>query len=179
MRPRGTPPIPTATSRLKEVVEIAGISETSRSPRRIIDPFPNLFSIFDNAASIALPRSMLIRSSAITYISFFRSFSHEPRQNHLLFAVGLPLRITHSTREWNSVSCLQQEVFPGEGWVLKVPVRHARAALSAPWCGEAARHSKRMMITPKGRYQLPPLLQLTGPCGVPLDHKAKESRRKL
>ena len=59
-----------------EVVEIAGISETSRSPRRMIDPLPNLFSMPDRAASIALPRSTLIRSSAMTCISFFCSFSH-------------------------------------------------------------------------------------------------------
>jgi hypothetical protein len=32
--------------------------------------------MFKSAASIALPRSTLILSSAMTYISFFRSFSH-------------------------------------------------------------------------------------------------------
>src|SRR5215213_8913672 len=75
MRPRGTPPTPTAASRLSEVVEIAGISDTSRSPSRIIDPLPNLFSMFAKAASTALPRSALVRSSAMAYISFFRSSS--------------------------------------------------------------------------------------------------------
>jgi hypothetical protein len=60
-----------------EIVEIAGISNTSRSPSRIIDPLPNLFSMFASAASTARPRSAFIRSSAITYISFFRSSSQE------------------------------------------------------------------------------------------------------
>src|SRR6185437_1476019 len=91
MRPRGTPPMPTAASRLKDVVEIAGTSETSRSPRRMIDPLPNLFSMPDRAASIALPRSTLIRSSvAITYIAFFRSFSHESAARGFLLTACLP-----------------------------------------------------------------------------------------
>src|SRR6185436_525244 len=75
MRPRGTPPTPIAASRLSEVVEIAGISDTSRSPSLIIDPLPNFFSMFAKAASTARPRSALVRSSAMAYISFFRSSS--------------------------------------------------------------------------------------------------------
>src|SRR6185503_17085297 len=107
MRPRGTPPTPMAASKLSDVVEIAGISETSRSPSRIIDPLPNFFSIFANAASIALPRSALNRSSAMAYISFFAPLL-------ILHRLVLPQRaerIAHSGREWNSVSHLQQPVF--------------------------------------------------------------------
>src|SRR6266852_2432285 len=72
MRPRGTPPTPTAESSDKEVVDIAGISETARSPKRMIDPLPNLFSMLSSAASMARLRSA-IRSSGITGISFFCS----------------------------------------------------------------------------------------------------------
>src|ERR1700681_4876387 len=73
MRPRGTPPTPTAASSDKEVVDIAGISEISRSPKRMIDPLPNLFSMLSSAASMARLRSA-IRSSGITGISFFCSY---------------------------------------------------------------------------------------------------------
>src|SRR5260370_25224541 len=72
MRPRGTPPTAIGASSDKEVVDIAGTSETSRSPRRIIDPLPNLFSMLSSAASMARLRSA-IRSSGITGISFFCS----------------------------------------------------------------------------------------------------------
>src|SRR2546421_9366303 len=78
-RPRGTPPIPIAASRLNEVVEIEDTSATSRSPRRMIDPLPNFFSILSSAASTAFPRSAPNLSSAITNISFYHSFSHEDR----------------------------------------------------------------------------------------------------
>src|SRR2546425_8911436 len=74
MRPRGTPPTPMAASSDKEVVEMAGTSETSRSPKRIIDPLPNLFSILSSAASMARLRSA-IRSSGMIGISFFCSSS--------------------------------------------------------------------------------------------------------
>src|SRR3989442_10021597 len=74
MRPRGTPPTPIAASNDKEVVEIAGISEISRSPKRMIDPLPNLFSMLSSAASMARLRSAK-RSSGMTGISFFRSSS--------------------------------------------------------------------------------------------------------
>src|SRR5437773_1214814 len=36
MRPRGTPPMPIAASSDSDVVDIAGTSETSRSPKRLI-----------------------------------------------------------------------------------------------------------------------------------------------
>src|ERR1043166_40536 len=128
MRPRGTPPTPTAASRLSDVVEIAGTSETSRSPRRIIEPLPNRFSMPDKAASIALPRSTLIRSSdAITYIAFFRSFSHDSAPGD----ASLPCfarSITHKTREWNSVSHLQHDYFLG-GFPLPVPASARQPSL--------------------------------------------------
>src|SRR6185369_14000316 len=107
MRPRGTPPTPTAASKLSDVVEIAGMSETSRSPNRIIDPLPNFFSIFANAASTALPRSALNRSSAMAYISFFAPLLN----GHMLVVPQWASRaenIAHPEREWNSVSHLQQ-----------------------------------------------------------------------
>src|SRR2546428_10173914 len=74
MRPRGTPPTPIAASSDREVVDIAGTSETSRSPKRMIDPLPNLFSILSSAASMARLRSA-IRSSGMIGISFFCSSS--------------------------------------------------------------------------------------------------------
>src|SRR5207302_8597902 len=63
-----------AASSDNEVVEMAGTSETSRSPRRIIDPLPNLFSMLSSAASMARLRSA-IRSSGMIGISFFCSSS--------------------------------------------------------------------------------------------------------
>src|ERR1043165_1885468 len=78
-RPRGRPAMPMAASKLNEVVEIEDTSATSRSPRRMIEPLPNFFSILSSAASTAFPRSAPNLSSAITNISFYRSFSHEDR----------------------------------------------------------------------------------------------------
>src|SRR4030095_2087148 len=102
--------MPMAASRLNEVVEMAGISETSRSPRRMIDPLQNLFSMPDRAASIALPRSTVNRSSAMTYISCSRSFSHS-RRSALSPGRQIAGSITHPAREWNSVSHLQHDYF--------------------------------------------------------------------
>src|SRR6267378_4504694 len=92
MRPRGTPPTPTAESNDKEVVEIAGISETARSPRRMIDPLPNLFSMLSSAASMARLRSA-IRSSGITGISFFCS------SFDLVVSRGIPQGTENSTTQ--------------------------------------------------------------------------------
>ena len=58
-----------------------------------------------------LAASTLIRSSAMTYISFFRSFSQESAARRLLFAVRIARSITHPAREWNSVSHLQRNYF--------------------------------------------------------------------
>src|SRR5437870_22238 len=74
IRPRGTPPTPIAASSDSDVVDIAGTSDTSRSPKRIIDPLPNLFSILSSAASMARLRSAK-RSSGMIGISFFCSSS--------------------------------------------------------------------------------------------------------
>src|SRR5882762_8349960 len=92
MRPRGTPPTPTAESNDKEVVDIAGISETARSPRRMIDPLPNLFSMLSSAASMARLRSA-IRSSGITGISFFCS------SFDLVVSRGIPQETQDSTTQ--------------------------------------------------------------------------------
>jgi len=62
--------MPVAASKLSEVVEIDNTSATSRSPKRMIEPLPNFFSMFRSAASTALPRSAL-NFSAIAPITFF------------------------------------------------------------------------------------------------------------
>src|SRR5438270_7366656 len=106
-RPRGTPPIPIAASRLNEVVEIEDTSATSRSPRRMIDPLPNFFSILSSAASTAFPRSAPNLSSAITNISFYHSFSHE--------ALGLELHLRPATlqtgRQYNTDDARMEQCF--------------------------------------------------------------------
>ena len=57
-RPRGTPPMPSAKSRLTEPVEIDGmIAMASFWPSRMIEPLPNCFSIWPTASSMALRRS--------------------------------------------------------------------------------------------------------------------------
>src|SRR5215210_7797291 len=58
--------MPVAASKLKHEVEIAGISITFFSPSRMIEPFPNCFSILAIAKSIARFRSL--RSSAIKLV---------------------------------------------------------------------------------------------------------------
>src|SRR5919106_2695969 len=57
IRPRGTPPTPRARSSATEPVETAGTFCASRSPRRMIEPRPNCFSIWRMAALTARPRS--------------------------------------------------------------------------------------------------------------------------
>src|SRR5262245_12005712 len=58
MRPRGNPPTPIAASRLRQFVEMAPMSSCGFSPRRIIEPLPNFFSICKRADSIAFPLSI-------------------------------------------------------------------------------------------------------------------------
>src|SRR6185312_13456005 len=106
-----------AASSDSEVVEIAGISDTSRSPRRMMEPLQNFFSIFIRAASIALLRSSLMAS-----ISFFRSYSRSVWVTRL--------SIPHPTREWNSVSSLQQDYFR-RVWVQTI-VRHGSPLCICP-----------------------------------------------
>src|SRR6266508_1536742 len=55
--PRGSPPMPSATSRAMEPVGITSTGITVRSPRRITEPLPNCLSICARARSSALSRS--------------------------------------------------------------------------------------------------------------------------
>src|SRR5215471_8142682 len=55
--------MPIAASRLRQEVEIAGISPMGRSPSLMIEPLPNCFSICEIAISMARFRSL--RSSGI------------------------------------------------------------------------------------------------------------------
>src|SRR5438128_1959149 len=74
MRPRGTPPTPSARSSETEPVEMAGMSCTSGSstPSRMTEPLPNCFSMAETASSIAFSfsafatRSLLCAQGAIT-----------------------------------------------------------------------------------------------------------------
>src|SRR5207302_10168349 len=111
MRPRCTPPTPIAASSDNEVVDIAGTSETSRSPKRIIDPLPNLFSMLSSAASIARLRSA-IRSSGMIGISFFCSSSALDLVV-IPFAPQLNGRENNTTQAGMEQSCTDEtEVFP-------------------------------------------------------------------
>src|ERR1700756_4037805 len=57
MRPRGKPPIPSAASTEIEPVEMVGTACTVCAPRRMIEPFPNCFSIWPSVAPRARLRS--------------------------------------------------------------------------------------------------------------------------
>jgi hypothetical protein len=50
MRPRGTPPTPSARSSESDPVEIAATGICVSSPMRMIAPLPNAFSICPSAA---------------------------------------------------------------------------------------------------------------------------------
>src|SRR5215475_778184 len=67
-RPRGSPPTPTAASRPMLEVEITGTSSDLWSPRRMIAPLPNCFSMLSRAASTAFAFSLF--SIAIGFYSF-------------------------------------------------------------------------------------------------------------
>ena len=69
--------MPIAASRLRHEVDMAGTSITFFSPRRIIEPLPNCFSILAIAISMARLRSL--RSSAIFWCPFL---SEVPRKAH-------------------------------------------------------------------------------------------------
>src|SRR5256885_6952469 len=65
-RPRGTPPTPSAASNEIAPVEITEIGTmASFDPSRMIDPFPNCFSICANARSIARARSSAMDTSPV------------------------------------------------------------------------------------------------------------------
>src|SRR4029079_483744 len=57
IRPRGTPPTPKARSNATEPVGMTSTARAPRSPRRMIAPRPNCFSIWRMAASTARLRS--------------------------------------------------------------------------------------------------------------------------
>ena len=66
IRPRGIPPTPSAMSRGRIPVEMTSIFIFAlASPRRIIDPFPCVFSICLSAFSRASSRAVLLSFSAI------------------------------------------------------------------------------------------------------------------
>src|SRR5688572_3745537 len=69
MRPRGTPPMPSARSSESAPVEIASIGIALWSPRRISEPAPNWRSIWVTAASRAA--SLALASLAPASISAF------------------------------------------------------------------------------------------------------------
>src|SRR5918998_2665016 len=111
MRPRGMPPTPMQASSESEVVEMAGMSITSLSPRRMIEPLPNFFSMFASAASTALPRSAPCLSAMFATTSFSSPFL---TLLNLCLNSEDPESLPQTAREWNSVSHLQQVFFhPG------------------------------------------------------------------
>jgi hypothetical protein len=57
MRPRGTPPMPSAMSSAIEPVGMDSMCSAEASPRRMIAPWPNCFSIWPSASSSAEPFS--------------------------------------------------------------------------------------------------------------------------
>src|SRR5438876_8361726 len=57
IRPRGMPPTPRARSSATDPVEMTSMGVLARSPRRMIEPVPNCFSIALIAALTAFPRS--------------------------------------------------------------------------------------------------------------------------
>src|ERR1043165_9651517 len=57
IRPRGSPPTPSATSRASAPVGTTSICMWAFSPSRMIEPLPNCFSIWPSAISRALSRS--------------------------------------------------------------------------------------------------------------------------
>src|SRR3974390_580775 len=63
MRPRGNPPIPSATSSPSEPEEIASISILSLLPSFMTEPLPNCRSIWESAADRALDLSMDVPST--------------------------------------------------------------------------------------------------------------------
>ena len=62
MRPRGSPPMPSARSSASAPVGMDSMFMWRFSPIRMIDPLPNCFSIWPSAMSSALSRSMSFSS---------------------------------------------------------------------------------------------------------------------
>src|SRR3954454_16741583 len=75
IRPRGTPPTPSARSRESAPVGIASISIASWSPRRMSDPWPNWRSIWVFAAWSAASFAFASLSAALSAAFKFAFFS--------------------------------------------------------------------------------------------------------
>src|SRR5688572_2612538 len=73
IRPRGMPPTPSARSSAIDPVGIESTACRSAEPSFMIAPRPNCFSIADNAASTALPRSASARSAVRSSVIAIRS----------------------------------------------------------------------------------------------------------
>ena len=67
IRPIGKPPIPSATSKPSDPVEIDSTSNVLVSPNFIIEPLPNCFSICPNAAASAFCFSSLVAISEFLF----------------------------------------------------------------------------------------------------------------
>src|SRR3954453_13433531 len=102
IRPRGTPPTPSARSRESAPVGIASISIASWSPRRMSEPWPNWRSIWVfaawSAASFAFASFSAALSAAFKFAFFSCAISSSPffceRQIQLgesdVFSAGRP-----------------------------------------------------------------------------------------
>src|SRR5438477_11631519 len=73
IRPRGTPPTPSARSSAIEPVGMTSIAWIEADPSFMIEPRPNCFSIARMAASTAFPRSAVARYAARSAIAAARS----------------------------------------------------------------------------------------------------------
>src|SRR6187200_2257057 len=89
----------------------------------MMEPLPNFFSMFASAASTALPRSTLIRSSDMTYILFLRSFSH-----------GGELLPGLIQREHNTLSARMEQCFIVATTIFFQRVRIQSARPGSPLC---------------------------------------------
>src|SRR5215470_1994214 len=96
-RPRGRPPQPRAMSSAKEPVGMTFTSGAGwSSPRRMIEPLPNCFSIVLTASSIAFSRLLLSAIGVLAvFVGFylpgltFRSGKSHPELGHVLGTRGL------------------------------------------------------------------------------------------
>ena len=71
MRPRGTPPMPSARSRDSDPVGMASTLTGMSSPRRMMAPLPKFFSICAMAVSSALRLSADAAAGAAAAVFFF------------------------------------------------------------------------------------------------------------
>src|SRR5581483_810948 len=98
MRPLGIPP-PSAKSRLIEPVGIVSTLAAWASPKRIIEPLPNCFSICDNAKSkawlfpLATGASLVFLSAMIPPIPFTSQKRVHPSAAGKIHAADAPQQI--------------------------------------------------------------------------------------